>query len=232
MPAKAAAITEETIKQCSGQFDLETVFKLHMPKLGLRRIQNLHLCPSLTELDLSHNRIGRIEGLDALEELKKLVLVDNDIEGVENVSKLASLETLMLQGNRISNIDDVGPALSSLPCLRHLALQMRDDPDARNPVCDHPGYYVAMRRMLPKLQALDGERTVLADAAAVPSSSPLDGLDIKDPEPWLKDFNWQVATAQSEPLEGTREFEAALTDCKRLSARAQSLIDTYRTSGR
>jgi len=44
-----------------------------MQRMSIRKMENLALCPSLTEVDLSYNRIVRIEGLDTLDELKRLV---------------------------------------------------------------------------------------------------------------------------------------------------------------
>jgi len=177
-------------------------------------------------VDLSYNRIVRIEGLDTLDELKRLNLAANEIDRIENVKLLNSLETLQLEGNNISNLDEV-QALSKLPCLRNLSLRLGDG-ELRNPVCEHPGYYTAVRRMLPKLQSLDGERTVLADASAA-EENPFDSLSLPTPTPWLKDFSFDLdAPSKGGPLEGTQEFEQALTDCKRLSARAQSLIDDYK----
>mmetsp|Transcript_16660 Transcript_16660/g.39759 ORF Transcript_16660/g.39759 Transcript_16660/m.39759 type:complete len:229 (-) Transcript_16660:185-871(-) len=219
-------ISEETIKKATGQFDLETVYKLSMQQMGLKRIEGLTLCPNLTELDLSHNNITRIEGLDALDELKRLKIADNQIERIENVSLLNSLETLHLEGNKISNLDEV-QMLSKLPCLRHLSFQTSSS-ELRNPVCDHPGYYPAVRRMLPLLDSLDGERTVLADAA-VPQVTPLENLMLPTPIPWIKDYSFETdAPSKLPPLEGVQAFDEALTDCKRLSARARSLIDDYK----
>mmetsp|Transcript_46124 Transcript_46124/g.128145 ORF Transcript_46124/g.128145 Transcript_46124/m.128145 type:complete len:211 (-) Transcript_46124:231-863(-) len=153
-------------------------------------------------------------------------LAANEIDRIENVKLLNSLETLQLEGNNISNLDEV-QALSKLPCLRNLSLRLGDG-ELRNPVCEHPGYYTAVRRMLPKLQSLDGERTVLADASAA-EENPFDSLSLPTPTPWLKDFSFDLdAPSKGGPLEGTQEFEQALTDCKRLSARAQSLIDDYK----
>ena len=179
------------MKSATKQFDLSLVFKLTMPNYGLRRIENLHLVPSLTELDLSNNRISRMEGIDGLESLKRLVLSTNEISCIEGVESLDSLERLELHGNRISNLDDV-QSLAHLPCLRHVQLQVRGGPpDQRNPMCDHPAYRSAMRRMLPNLQTLDGERTQLADAVLPPDAADaLKNLQFSDPEPWLKDFDW------------------------------------------
>ena len=65
---------------------------------------------------------------------------------------LSNLQKLQLQGNRVSNLDDV-QSLSALPCLRHIQLQVRGaGNEERNPMCDHPAYRSALRRMLPQLQ--------------------------------------------------------------------------------
>ena len=42
------AITEASIKAASKQFDLSVVFKLSMARMGIQRIENLTLVPSLT----------------------------------------------------------------------------------------------------------------------------------------------------------------------------------------
>ena len=227
------------MKAASKQFDLSVVYRLSMPNKGLRRIENLDQAPNLTELDLSHNKLIRIEGLEGLDSLKRLVLSHNELERVEGIDQLDQLETLTLHGNHITNLDDM-QSLSTLPCLRHVQLQVigagKDD---RNPVCDHPAYRAAMRRMFPQLQTLDGERTVLADVAP-----PRDAADArkklsftKDPEPWFKDFNWlewddDHASADGldiGKLESVDAFNKALTDCKRLSAKAESLIEDFKS---
>ena len=78
-------MSEESIKTCSGQFDLESVYKLPMCRMGLRKMESLQLVPNLTWLDLSHNRIAKMENLAGLGALKRLVLVDNEIPRIENV---------------------------------------------------------------------------------------------------------------------------------------------------
>ena len=101
--------------------------------------------------------------------------------------------------------------------------------------------------MLPRLQTLDGERTVLSDAALPKeAASALDELDFAEPEPWLRNFDWgdagsgskKVAAAASDAqgklgtLKGSAEFDALVVECKRLSARAQTLIDDHRHATR
>ena len=85
MSAAQSTMSEESIKTCSGQFDLESVYKLPMCRMGLRKMESLHLVPNLTWLDLSHNRLAKIENLASLSALKRLVLVDNEIPRIENV---------------------------------------------------------------------------------------------------------------------------------------------------
>lgn len=233
-------ITEESLKAASSQFDLTVVFKLSMARMGLPRVENLHLVPNLTDLDLSHNRIARMEGFEALEYLKRLVLADNAIERLEGLADCESLETLQLQGNRITNLDDVA-CLTPLPCLRHLALQSSGGAaaaalpaDERNPMCEHPAYRTAVRRMCPHLQTLDGERTALVDAAGATQSAAdaIAALSFPEPESWLANFDWGELgggggrRALGE-LSGAPEFDEKLTECKRLSAKAKSLIDDY-----
>ena len=109
------------------------------------------------------------------------------------------------------------------------------EPDERNPLCDHPAYRTAMRRMLPNLQTLDGERTMLADVALPKDASDaLKELTFAEPEPWLKDFDWGGDdTSESVglglgQLKSAQTFDTALTECKRMSAKAQSLIEDYK----
>ena len=232
MSASKGRLTEENVKKVTGQFELESVFTLTMNRMGLRLIENLGGCPNLTSVDLSHNRIERIEGLDALKQLKRLDLRDNEISVLENVESLESLETLMLQGNRISSLDDVA-CLTKLP-LRTLIFQTVCDGvvdhDESNPVCSHPSYRTAVRRMLPQLKSLDDEWFDLVDAAG-------DG-DLADGAlavPDVKVSTWFSAEevrasldADPPPIKGMDEFELALTDCKRIGARAQELLDDFR----
>jgi len=253
---KDGVLDEASIKAASKQFDLSLVFKLNMPRMGIRRICNLDLVPSLTELDLSSNKLARIEGVAGLESLKRLVLANNDIERIEGLESLESLETLLLQGNRVSNLDDVN-CIVNLPSLRHFQLASKGG-EEKNPMCDHPAYRTAIRRMLPRLQTLDGENVKLTEASLPKElSGALDDLIFADPEPWLKDFDWgelanEPAPAASAPagrksrsggsnnkelpqkassgppLKGEAEFDAVVVECKRLDAKAKTLIEDMR----
>ena len=228
-------MNEAAFKSATKQFDLSAVYKLTMPRAGLRCIENLQLLPSLTELDLNSNKLKRIEGLDGLESLKRLVLSYNEIERIEGLDTCDALETLQMQGNRVSNLDDV-QSLTLLPCLRHFQMQVRGaEASERNPMCDHPAYRTAVRRMLPQLQTLDGERCVIADAAVPQVADALSALNLPEPEAWLKDFDWDGVelgpSGQPEslgPLKGAPEFDKALTECKRLAAKAESMIEDWK----
>ena len=212
IPTPHGKIDAETIKSATGQFDLESVFKLTMPHMGIRTIENLAQCPNLTELDLSNNHISRISGLESLKQLKKLILVGNEISRIEGLDGLTSLETVQLQGNKLATLDDA-QRLAKLPCLRTLRLH-------DNPICDHPAYWSAVKRMVPNVRSLDGEFSALADAAGG-DGDVLAELDLPEPESWLKDVRWDDAGGE---LAGTEEFQKVVTDCKRLSARATSLL--------
>ena len=152
------------------------------------------------------------------------------------VQGLTSLEALLLQGNQIEYVDEVG-TLSKLPHLRTLAFQNRDEPDETNPMCAHPAYRVTIRRLLPQLHTLDGERVALTAAA----SGEADGADplaaalaAAEAQPWFTDADLDVAALGGGGEKGTphiagaAEFEQALVDAKRSSARAKTFIDDFK----
>jgi len=167
-------MSTESIKACSGQFDLESVYKLLMERMELRAIEALAPCTNLEVLDLSHNRLVRIEGLDGLLKLKTLRLAHNEIGTLEGLDHLAALEVLALDGNRITAIDGAA-CLTKLARLRTLSLQapappgLTPPPAESNPCCQHPAYRVTLRRLVPQLTSLDGERLALVDASGARS---------------------------------------------------------------
>ena len=236
MPDEHGRIDADSIKAATGQFDLESIFKLTMSHMGIRTIENLSMCPNLTvcsrccasrlphpwhrarthwqELDFSSNDISRITGLSELKQLKKISLAGNELTKIDGLDGLHLLETVQLQGNKLTQLDDA-QKLAKLPCLRTLRLH-------DNPMCEHPAYLSAVRRMLPNLRSLDGEFSALADAAAVEGDA-LAEMELPAPEPWLKGFTFDTGETGAE-LAGTEDFQKVVTDCKRLSARAQSLL--------
>ena len=48
MPDEHGRIDADSIKAATGQFDLESVFKLTMSHMGIRTVENLSMCPNLT----------------------------------------------------------------------------------------------------------------------------------------------------------------------------------------
>ena len=48
IPSPHCKLTAESIKSATGQFDLESIFKLAMSHMSIRVIENLALCPNLT----------------------------------------------------------------------------------------------------------------------------------------------------------------------------------------
>ena len=128
------------------------------------------------------------------------------------------LHGLLTEGNKLANLDDA-QRLAKLPCLRTLRLH-------NNPICDHPAYWSAMRRMVPDVRSLDGQFSALADASGG-DGDVLAELNLPEPEPWLKGFKWDDAA--SGELAGSEEFQKVVTDCKRLSARAQSMLAEVKT---
>ena len=51
----------------------------------IRKMENLHDCANLQELNISGNEIGCIEGLERLHHLRKLVLTSNQIESLDGL---------------------------------------------------------------------------------------------------------------------------------------------------
>ena len=151
------------------------------------------------------------------------------------VQGLTSLEALLLQGNQIEYVDEVG-TLSKLPHLRTLAFQDRTEPDETNPMCAHPAYRVTIRRLLPQLHTLDGERVALSAAAGeADGADPLAAaLAAAEAQPWFTDADLDVAALGGGAEKGTpqiagaAEFEQALVDAKRASARAKTFIDDFK----
>jgi len=198
-------------------------------------------------LSLSHNKLARIEGLDSLTKLKKLDLTYNQITKLEGVENLTALEVLSLDANKIHSIDDTA-SLTKLSKLRTLSFQpctppgVAPPPEESNPCCAHPAYRVALRRLVPQITSLDGERLALVDASGGGSSdgSILGDLNVggtNGDQSWFTTEDLAVGGSSmtagagragmvaGQPLAGLAELEAALADAKRLGARAKAMVD-------
>jgi Leucine-rich repeat (LRR) protein len=175
----------------SGEFDLESVYKLQLCRMNIRTIENLENCTNLQELNLSGNDIERIEGLEKLHNLRKITLTTNKITSLAGLDKCESLEHILIQENNIGNIGEFTQLLG-LKNLKSLYFKNIDGTQ-RNPLCEHPSYRSSIVRQLTQLTILDGERlkhanTVYSDAPAAPSSAP--AVAIPESKPWLGDFSW------------------------------------------
>lgn len=228
-------ITEAMIKAVTGAFDTESVTRLQINGVGLRRIANVRLCPNLVRLDLSNNAVERVAGLEELVVLQHLDLSRNRIARISGVVGMEALETLLLHGNAIRDVDEV-VGLQGLPALVTLWLQDAVAPAGQrlhNPACEHPSYFQVVTRHLPKLKCLDGERLGMKDSvqqAMLRGVHPDEEVDVPASKPWLgQDYRWgdedvggggfkaAVATAAGPMLD-------ALAECDDLVAKADEAI--------
>jgi len=167
-------ISHSLIKAVSGEFDLESVYKLTLNRMNIRAIENLEGCVNLQELNLSNNEIERIQGLEKLQSLRKITLTSNKISSLQGLDKCAALEHIFVQDNMIDNISEIAN-VSALKNLKSLYLRNIDG-SQKNPVCDHPSYRSSIVRQLPHISILDGERlkhsnTLYADASSSQTTS-------------------------------------------------------------
>ncbi len=94
------------LKECGA---LKQIEKLDVSDSELAVIPpELGLLEGLTQLFMSHNRIGKIENLDSLLNLTTLNLNGNTIVQIENLGNLSNLTTLNLEYNRIVQIENLG----------------------------------------------------------------------------------------------------------------------------
>ncbi len=197
----------------SGEFDLESVYKLQLCRMNIRTIENLENCTNLQELNLSGNDIERIEGLERLHNLRKITLTTNKITSLAGLDKCENLEHILIQENNVGNIGEFTQLLG-LKNLKSLYFKNIDGTQ-RNPLCEHPSYRSSIVRQLTQLTILDGERlkhanTVYSDAPAAPSSAP--AVVIPESKAWLGDFSWDDDGGGSgEEKRKCKAFTVALT---------------------
>lgn len=154
-----AELSDEVIRYVTGEYDVEVVRRLFVPKGGLRRISGLERCSQLVCLALPQNEISVIEGLCELVQLQRLDLSRNVILRLGGLDTLAALEFLDLQGNRIAKVEEI-KSLQHNQRLAHLHLKGYDGKH-KNACCDDAGYEALVLQTLPDLQVLDGERLSL-----------------------------------------------------------------------
>jgi len=223
-------ISHSLIKAVAGEFDLESVFKLSLCRMNIRKMECLDDCVHLQELNLSGNEITELEGVGRLHELRKLTLTSNKISSLDGLQKCHALEYLLIQDNAVSNIATI-EALASLPNLKALYLKNIDGTQ-KNPVCEHPSYRSSIMRQLPKLQILDGERlkhsnTLYSDTPPAPSAVPK--VKIPESKSWLADFSWEDTGGDLDAMlaQSQARFDAVHQESKKLNAAAVSLLSHY-----
>jgi hypothetical protein len=240
-----ASLTESSIKERAGAFDLSSILRLDLSSMGLGCLANMHGLVHLEELSLFGNELRTLEGI-AAPELRKLDAANNELSSAAPLAELAELEVVELQGNRIAAAADLA-ALARLPRLR--ALRLRDEASgASNPMCAAPSYFEDICALLPNLAVLDGERLELkqsmlaaarlrvdaADAAAADGE-----IEVPQPKPWCgagSSFSWEgggngeaqgarVAASAAEARHGAaKQLKDALAGCVALRDRADNVL--------
>lgn len=157
--APEAELTPDLIRYVTGEYDVDVVRRLAVPKGGLTRISNLDCCTQLVSLALPQNKIAIIEGLSLLASLQRLDLAHNSISSLDGLSQLLCLEFLDVQGNKIRQTAEI-EKLRSNKALAHLHLQAYNG-SHKNPCCEDSRYEAVVLAALPALQVLDGERLLL-----------------------------------------------------------------------
>lgn len=79
MSSSKNALTETLIKKAAGEYDMEAVQILELPRRQLSALGGLDACGSLLELSLPYNAIDSICGLGSLRKLVRLDLSFNRI---------------------------------------------------------------------------------------------------------------------------------------------------------
>ena len=78
--------------------------ELYLGKNKIAKMENLHVCPELSLVDLQNCRILEIEGLEGLPNLTSLHLAHNGITEIKNLKKNTDLDTIDLSGNPIKTL--------------------------------------------------------------------------------------------------------------------------------
>jgi hypothetical protein len=150
------AVTAAEVRRRSGEYDLDAVRVLTLPRLELEVLGAVALCHrlkasgrrlSLTltlthslsttgqELDVSYNRVADLTPLARLRELETLRATGNRIRTLTPLREHPTLSQLFLAGNLLSDGQALLAIAGSLPGLRRLDLQQLDgsEPNPGNP---------------------------------------------------------------------------------------------------
>lgn len=157
--------------------------RLNLASNTLKDLDGLHLCPSLTYVDVSQNQVEDISHINN-PHLTHLLAADNAISNLSSLQPQPSIRVLDLSHNMVTSLDGLDvkrvPLLSTLrlPFNRIESLdemtrlsslsQLRDVDLRGNGVTKLPNYRFQLLFILPRLVMLDGVRVTaeeIVDAA-------------------------------------------------------------------
>jgi len=125
-----------------------------MSKFNMSSLKpDMHQCTSLTDLDISCNKITDVSPLSGLDQLVSLNLASNLITNIDCFRNLTSLEQLKLEGNKITSIKCLGnlKQLSKIRLSDHLVR-------LTNPICSDKLYPHNIINTLQQIIEIDGLR--------------------------------------------------------------------------
>lgn len=216
-------LDEKLIKIVSGQFDVGLLESLNLSNIGIRVLGlNLSLCVSLTDFDISHNRLESLSGIEGAVNLERLNATHNMISDVTPLRFLLKLQVLKLEGNRIASLDSVAQ-LTQLPALRSISLRGRDEQDP-NPVCVSNEEYLAdINRLFPRARCLDG-RYFCKDEMnpKFVDAGKENEFELPPSKPWVTDadFNGIIWDPAKASLLSERNVRAQTAECLKAAAAA------------
>eukprot|EP00948_MAST-09A_sp_MAST-9A-sp1_P000999 g999.t1 len=181
-------LTLQTIKGLSNTYDVETVRRVNVRNSNLTNVDCISKCTALEELVLRDNKLEMISkdlfAGEICEHLRRLDISGNFLKTLNGFEKLKHLEVLLLEGNQIDDVDELDK-LSGLKSLKILHL-------GRNPCTEHPSYYQIVRKKLPALLSIDGERVSLKDSVQEAlyddvKANEMSQFDVPESTPWFDD---------------------------------------------
>lgn len=116
-------LTEERLKRETGEYDLDVMNIVRVPRAGLADVGVLALCTHLVEVDLGENELVSLAPLASLASLEVVRAPHNRISSCAGLESLPALRLLDLRANRLASVDDLVAALRGSPGLRSLHLR-------------------------------------------------------------------------------------------------------------